>query len=278
MDASHLRKAALAAAAAFAGVTAAVGGVAFLFWQEGLAARNHVGHQLGDRGPDADTVYRPEWGNPLRLVVAGDSVADSLGASQPSGTLGAQLALALAVHAHRSVELRTIAEVGARTHDVPGQIENLPDGWSPDVAVMIVGGNDLTGWVPMAESIELLEQVIAQFQRLGSSVVLGTCPDFDTLPSLPLPLRELGGQLSRRLASAQFKAATAAGSHPVLLGKAVRQVFLSDPRGMFAIDGFHPSDKGYESAARALVPALLVAYDGGRPTRRDHAATASPAV
>ncbi len=83
--------------------------------------------------------------------------------------------------------------------------------------------------------------------------MVGTCPDFDTLPSVPIPLRELGGQLSRRLATAQFKAATAADAHPVLMGKAVRQVFPSDPRGMFAIGGFHPSDRGYQQAALALV-------------------------
>ena len=265
MEVSKIGRISAAAAVAAAGVAAAVGGVAVLFHEEGKAAKAHVGHRLGDRGPDADTVYCAAWGNPLRLAVAGDSVADSLGATTAEATLGANLARALAEHAHRAVELRTIAVVGARTEGLPAQVNSLPEGFLPDITVIIVGGNDLTGHVPLADSIRALQDAIALLRGLGSEVVVGTVPDFDTLPSLPQPLREFGGQMSRRLAGAQFKAAAAAGAHPVLLGRAVRQIFLSDPRDMFSVDGFHPSSMGYRSASLALVPAVLAAYDGGLP-------------
>ena len=265
MDASSLRRVSMAGAIVTASVAATVGGVALLFRAEGRQAQEHVGHRLGDRGPDADAVYWPEWGNPVHLVIAGDSVADSLGAATPAATVGAILARALAGHAHRAVELRTIATVGARTEAVLAQLDTLPAGFIPDITVVIVGGNDLTGHVPLAESIMALQEVVQALQSLGSAVVLGTCPDFDTLPSLPQPLREFGGQMSRRLAAAQFTAAAAAGAHPVLLGRAVRQIFLSDPGDMFAVDGFHPSSLGYRAASLALVPALLDAFDAGHP-------------
>lgn len=265
MEVSQWRKASLAGGIVAASLAATVGGIALLFKAEGRAAQQTVGHRLGDNGPDADTVYRPEWGNPLRLVIAGDSVAASLGASTPKATLGAALALALAEHAGRAVELRTIAVVGAQTSAVLGQIATLPANFGPNVTVIIVGGNDLTNHIPLAASIKSLGLAIANVQALGSQVVVGTVPDFDTLPSLPQPLREFGGQVSRRLATAQFKAAAAAGAHPVLLGRAVRQIFLSDPRYMFSIDGFHPSSMGYRSASLALMPAVLAAYDDEYP-------------
>lgn len=274
MEITQWRKASLAGGIVAASLAATVGGIALLFKAEGRAAQLTVGHRLGDKGPAADTIYRPELGNPLRLVIAGDSVAASLGATTPNATVGAILALALADHAGRAVELRSIAVVGAQTAAVLTQIATLPAGFGPDVTVIIVGGNDLTGHIPLANSIKSLELAIANLQALGSQVVVGTVPDFDTLPSLPSPLREFGGQMSRRLATAQFKAATAAGAHPVLLGRAVRQTFLSSPQDMFSIDGFHPSSMGYRSAALALVPAVLAAYyadyegeyDGASPT------------
>lgn len=265
MEVTQWRKASLAGGIVAASIAATVGGIALLFRAEGRAAQQTVGHRLGDRGPDADAVYSPELGDPLRLVMAGDSVATSLGASMPLATVGANLALALAEHAGRAVELRTIAAVGAQTAQVLGQLAALPAGFGPDVTVIIVGGNDLTGHVPLADSIKSLGLVIANLRALGSEVVVGTCPDFDTLPSLPSPLREFGGQMSRRLATAQFKAAAGAGAHPVLLGRAVRQIFLQDPGDMFSTDGFHPSSLGYRSAAMALIPAVLAAYDDGFP-------------
>ncbi|MHA7270043.1 SGNH/GDSL hydrolase family protein [Arthrobacter sp. HLT1-20] len=265
MEITQWRKASVAGGIVAASLAATVGGIALLFKAEGRAAQLTVGHRLGDNGPDADTVYRPELGNPLRLVIAGDSVAASLGATTPKATVGAILALALADHAGRAVELRSIAVVGAQTSAVLGQIATLSAGFGPDVTVIIVGGNDLTNHVPLSDSIKSLELAIANLQALGSQVVVGTVPDFDTLPSLPSPLREFGGQMSRRLATAQFRAAAAAGAHPVLLGRAVRQVFLSDPRDMFSIDGFHPSSMGYRSASMALIPAVLAACEDPAP-------------
>lgn len=266
MDVSALRWAVVAASVAVGGVVATVGAVALLFREEGRVAQHHVGHRLGDRGPDADRLYYPgvkvlAQARPVRLAIAGDSVADSLGASGPATTLGAQLAHGLAAHAQRAVELRTIAVVGAKTAELTTQIQSLPRGAGDDLTVIIVGGNDVTNRVPLADSIRHLQEAVTLLQGRGSTVVVGTCPDFDTLPSLPQPLREFGGQLSRRLASAQFKAMSDAGARPVLLGRAVRQVFLADPQEMFSLDGFHPSDLGYRSAAAALLPAVFEAYD-----------------
>jgi lysophospholipase L1-like esterase len=258
---SLLRRAAMASAIVAGSVAATVGAVALLFRAEGHMAADAVGHRLGDRGPDADRVYRQSWGNPVRLLMAGDSVADSLGAATAPDTLGALLAVALSDHTHRAVELRTVAVVGAETSTVHEQIYALPSGYVPDIAVVIVGGNDLFHHVPTAQSVHELQDVIRQLRDLGSEVVVGTCPDFDTLPALPQPLREYGGQRSRRLALAQYRASVQAGARPVLLGRAVRKMFLQDPAEMFAVDKFHPSSMGYRGAARVMTPSVLDACD-----------------
>ena len=277
MEHSHLRKASVAATIVAASVGATVGAIALLFRAEGHQAEALVGHRLGDNGPDADAVYNPEWGNPVHLVMAGDSVAASLGASTSENTLGAILATFLSGHTHRAVELHTIAVVGARTSGVAAQLDVLEQlGFAPDITVLIVGGNDLTGHVSLSESVSELRRVIGRLCALGSEVVVGTCPDFDTLPSLPKPLREFGGQMSRRLASAQFKTAVAAGARPVLLGKAVRQLFLTNPTYMFAIDGYHPSSLGYQSASLALLPALQEAFNSAHLPKRSPTSSVPP--
>lgn len=258
-----LRRAALGAVIVAGSVGATVGAVALLFRAEGQMAADAVGHRLGDRGPDADRVYRQSWGHPIRLLLLGDSVADSLGAATASDTLGAILAAALSDHTHRAVDLRTVAVVGAETSSLHGQIDALPPGYGPDITVVIVGANDLTHHVPVAESVKALQDVIYRLRGMGSEVVVGTCPDFDTLPVLPQPLREYGGQRSRRLALAQYRAAVQAGARPVLLGRAVRKMFLAAPADMFAVDGFHPSSLGYQGAARAMIPSVFAAYDNG---------------
>lgn len=248
------------------GAAAAAGGAAFLFRAETLRAQRVVGHRLGDRGPDADGTYGAygaERGRPLRLLVAGDSVAGSLGAASPEATLGAVVAEALSGHARRTVELRTVAVVGAETAQIHDQLDDLPAGYRPDIVLIIVGGNDITRRLPVATSVHDLQGVLHRLRRNGAEVVVGTCPDFYTLPALPRPLRDVGGRLSRRLAQAQYKAAVAMGARPVLLGRAVRQVFLAAPQEMFAIDGFHPSSLGYLRAAQVMLPAVLAAYDHG---------------
>ncbi len=242
---------------------AIVGGAAALFVAEGRVAARAIGAPLGDVAPDADGVYNPERGDPIRLLMVGDSLAASLGAATASETVGALLARGLSQHTNRAVELRTVAVVGAETTHVPGQLDTLPLDYAADIAVVVVGGNDIIQRVPVAASARTLQGVLQRLRASHCEVVVGTCPDFDTVRPLPVPLREVGGQLSRRLAEAQHRAAVAAGARPVSLGKLLHQPFWDNPAVMFAIDGFHPSSMGYERASAALLPAVLDAFDFG---------------
>ncbi|MDH2413434.1 SGNH/GDSL hydrolase family protein [Nocardioides sp. CER19] len=257
----------LGAVAVTAGVAGAVGalgaavgvGARHLLKRQAAAARALIGKPLGEVAPEADKVYKRRYGDPIRLLVLGDSIAAGLGAEDGSGTLGARLAKKIAKATHRSVDLTTAAVVGTESAQVMAQIEALPPTYDPDVAVVIVGGNDVIHRVPVAESAQHLAEVVARLRERGVPVVVGTCPDLGALRAVPNPLRALGSRASRQLAAAQTEAALDAGAYVVSLAKIVGPFFITNPDEMFSLDRFHPSELGYRRTAEALLPSVLVA-------------------
>jgi lysophospholipase L1-like esterase len=230
-----------------------------LLQRQADAARRLIGKPLGEVRLDADKKYKKKYGAPIDLLVVGDSLAAGLGAELPKETLGARLASRLAKTTRRSVRLRTVAEVGAETSMLADQLDRLPPAYRPDVAVIVVGGNDVTHRVPVSESVRHLEDAIAALRARGAGVVVGTCPDLGALRPVPQPLRTLGSMASRQLAEAQGRAAVRAGAHAVSLAHVVGPFFITNPDEMFSLDRFHPSAAGYKRTATALLPSLLAA-------------------
>ena len=255
---------AVAVTAGVAGAVGAVGAVAgigakHLLRRQAAAARALIGKPLGERAPDADKRYKKRYGDPVQLLVLGDSIAAGLGAEDGSGTLGARLATKIAKATHRSVDLTTGALVGTESSQVMAQVEALPPAYRADVAVLVVGGNDVIHRVPVAESVKHLTEVVGRLRELGTPVVVGTCPDLGALRAVPNPLRALGSRISRQLAAAQARAALDAGAHVVSLAKVVGPFFITNPEEMFSLDRFHPSALGYRRTADALLPSVLLA-------------------
>jgi lysophospholipase L1-like esterase len=222
-------------------------------------ARRTIGKTLGEEAHSADRTYKKKYGNTIELLVLGDSIAAGLGAEKSKRTLGAQLASRLAKHTHRTVRLHTAAIVGAETSMLRAQLAALPTGYRPDVAVVVVGGNDVTHRVRVTDSVRHLAQAVSALQERGCQVVVGTCPDLSALALVPQPLRALGGRSSRRLAEAQRTVVTDLGARAVSLAHVVGPFFLAQPDEMFAIDRFHPSGAGYRRTAKALLPSVLAA-------------------
>ncbi len=241
----------------------ALTGSSFAAWQllrtQASLARRTIGKALGEEAHSADRTHKKKYGDPIELLVLGDSIAAGLGADRPRHTLGAQLAKRLAKHTHRTVRLHTAAVVGAETSMLRAQLAGLPTGYRPDVAVVVVGGNDVTHRVRVSESVSHLAQAVSALQEHGCAVVVGTCPDLSALASVPQPLRALGGRSSRRLARAQRTVVTDLGARAVSLAHVVGPFFLAQPDEMFAIDRFHPSGAGYRRTAKALLPSVLAA-------------------
>lgn len=238
---------------------AAAGGARELLRRQAALARQRIGKPLGETAIDADRIWKRSYGDPLRLLMLGDSIAAGLGAERRKETLGARIARGLAKDLHRSVELRTAAVVGSESSALAGQLDAVPTSYLPDVAVVVVGGNDVTHRVPVTESVAHLEAAVARLRARGAVVVVGTCPDLGALREVPQPLRSLASRSSRQLALAQREAAVRSGAHAVSLADAVGPFFLTNPHEMFSLDRFHPSPLGYRRTAEALVPSILAA-------------------
>ncbi len=250
-------RAAIIGATAVGGAGVVLGGRALLHRQAAIA-RTRIGKPHGEEAIDADRVWRKGFdGPPLDLLVLGDSIAAGLGAERRKDTLGARVAKGVGARIKRPVRLRTAAVVGSESSALRAQLDALPPGYRADVAVIVVGGNDVTHRVPISASVAHLTDAIRRLRSSGTAVVVGTCPDLGALRPVPQPLRALGSRLSRRLANAQAVAASAAGARPVSLRRAVGAVFISDPHEMFSLDRFHPSALGYRRTAMALVPAVV---------------------
>jgi lysophospholipase L1-like esterase len=238
---------------------AAAWGARAVLKHQAAIARQAIGKPLGEDAPRADRVYKKRHGGTIDLLVLGDSIAAGLGADGPRGTLGARLARQVSKRTERAVRLRTAAVVGSESSMLAGQLASLPADYAPDVTVVVVGGNDVTHRVPVAESVAHLEACLLELRERGSAVVVGTCPDLGALTPVPQPLRTLGSRASRQLAAAQQQAALRHGAWVVSLADVVGPFFITNPDEMFSLDRFHPSSLGYKRTAKAMLPSVLAA-------------------
>ncbi|XBB65271.1 SGNH/GDSL hydrolase family protein [Nocardioides sp. WV_118_6] len=271
---SRTRKALVAAGVALAGIGVTTGGGRELLRRQAAIARARIGKPLGEEAIPADKVWKRKSydGPPLRLLVLGDSIAAGLGVERPKDTLGARIARGLAAELRRPVALRTAAVVGSESSALAGQLDGLPASYRADVAVVVVGGNDVTHRVPVATSAQHLEEAVARLRAQDTGVVVGTCPDLGALRPVPQPLRSLGSRMSRQLASAQAEVAVRNGAHAVSLAHVVGPFFITNPDEMFSLDRFHPSALGYKRTAQALLPSVLAALGHDLPVPFGHRA------
>ena len=250
----------LAAAAAYGG-----GGVSLLgaslygvLVTEAKLARRTIG-ELEDPVRDATGWYgkgRP--GPALNIALLGDSSATGYGVDTVEQTPGAHLASGLAEATDGRVYLREFCAVGAQTSDLTQQIDQALE-IGPDVAVILVGTNDVTHRVRPSESVRLLELGVRRLRDAEVEVVVGTCPDLGTIEPIPPPLRQVARSWSRRLAAAQTIAVVEAGGRTVSLGSILGPEFAASPTVLFGPDQFHPSAAGYASLASVLLPSVLAA-------------------
>ncbi len=150
------------------------------------------------------------------------------------------------------------------------QLAGLPAGYHPDVAVVIVGGNDVTHRVRTSESVRHLREAVQTLLDAGTAVVVGTCPDLGALTAVPQPLRSLARLASRQLAAAQGDLVVGLGGHVVSLADVVGPFFIAQPDQMFAVDRFHPSSAGYRRTAKAMLPSVLAALGHEPPSPAGH--------
>ncbi|HEU5030074.1 MAG TPA: SGNH/GDSL hydrolase family protein [Spirillospora sp.] len=248
----------IAAAAAYGGggITA-LGGITFgLLVAEAKLARKIIQATPNGDPPVADGLYGGAFaGPPLSLVMLGDSTGAGLGVHTAEETPGAMLASGLAAIAGRPVRMTNVARSGARSAELAGQTDRALQA-RPDLAVIMIGSNDVTGRVPPGTSVRYLSDAVVRLRAAGCQVVVGTCPDLGTIKPLMQPLKWIARRASRQLAAAQTIAVVEHGARSVSLGDLLGHEFAADPISMFSEDRYHPSARGYAAAAAAVLPSM----------------------
>jgi len=248
----------VAVKAAYGGGTfGGLAGVTFaLLATEAKLARRAIGTPT-EQAPVATGSYgRGRRGDtPLRLVLLGDSAAAGLGCERADQTPGALLAGGIARDLRRRVELEVVAVTGARSADLDVQVARAV-GRPLDVAVLIVGANDVTHRVPIAGATRDLARAVRSLRAVGAVVVVGTCPDLGTVKPVMQPLRTIAAHWSRRLAAAQTVATVGENGIAVSLGDLLVRDFSEQPQ-LWSADRFHPSADGYRRVVDVLLPSVL---------------------
>src|SRR6478752_9374662 len=142
-------------------VVTGAAGLSALLWGEVKLAERRIPIAKDPPPPSDDTVWaamgvsrtRP----PIRIAMLGDSLAAGYGTFRDRDTSGAQIAIGISEAARRPVHLTNVAVVGAESGDLPAQFERL-DRSRPELAIVVIGANDVTARVKPKIAIRFLEQ------------------------------------------------------------------------------------------------------------------------
>jgi len=205
----------------------------------------------GTDGPRADEP-------PLTVALLGDSSAAGYGLVEAPETPGALLGQGVADWSGRRVHLRDLAVVGAVSSDLDIQVERAL-AYQPDVAVILVGANDVTHLVRPSVSSGHLVRAVERLRESGVAVLVGTVPDLGSIKPILPPLRHLARAWSRRIAAEQTIRSVRAGARTVSLADILGPEFRANRDFLFGPDKFHPSAAGYAALAEVLLPSALAA-------------------
>lgn len=192
----------------------------------------------------------------VELAAFGDSAMAGVGVNQVEDSLPVQLGQRVADALGRPVHVVGYARSGARTIDVmTGQVAGLRR--PPDVSVLVVGTNDVTGLTTLATLARSSRALLDALESLGAPVVMSSLPEFRAMRLVPHPLMEAVIAYGALVGAVQRRAAA---MRPLVrfvdVVGAIGPEFVRD-RGMLSTDRFHPSAAGYGRIADTLVPTVL---------------------
>ncbi|SCX57982.1 Lysophospholipase L1 [Klenkia marina] len=191
------------------------------------------------------------------LAVLGDSIAFGTGAARPADAIGPRLVAALAEDGVDAT-LQVVAVPGAVSAALAGQVRSVT---RCDLALVVVGANDLTRLVPPATAAEQLGAAVQDLRLLGADVLVVPAPDLSTVPWVPPAFQALVATASAELQRRQTGAVRAAGGVAVPIGTELGERFRAQP-ALFSADRFHPSSAGYALIAEALAPVVRAVARG----------------
>ena len=194
--------------------------------------------------------------SPLRLVVLGDSIAYGTGARHRDDTLGPRLSAVLADDGF-DVDLHVLAVPGAVSAHLGAQVRRA-EPLRADLAVVVIGANDLARFVPVELAAADLVAAVTALRSGDTDVVVVPAPDMSSVPFVPPAFRAAVRAACALLQQRQARDAEAAGATVADVAGEIGDAFALDP-ALFSADRFHPSSAGYRRIAAALAPTVLAA-------------------
>lgn len=183
-------------------------------------------------------------GQPLRILILGDSAAAGVGVSHQDEALLGQLRALLTPHYQVWWQLH--ATSGFRLVDVVQSLATRAQ-HPVDIVVVSVGVNDVTALTPIKRWQQHYQQLIEHLsqQQPAPYILCTAVPPMHAFWALPQPLRWLLGQRAHHL---NRVLAHLLGAYP--------QAHLLQPQiplqpDMLASDGFHPAAAAYQVWAQA---------------------------
>jgi lysophospholipase L1-like esterase len=192
----------------------------------------------------------------VKFAVLGDSIAYGQGASTLSDTAGSRLAAEL-TESGIPTTLHVFAVPGSRSDALAAQVIRAR-AWGAQLALIIIGANDLTHFVPPHVAATQLGDAVRELRRADVQVVVAPAPDLSVLPWIPAQVRVFVQAGSAALRQAQARAALSEGARVATIEGSLATGFAADPT-LFSADRFHPSSDGYAVIAAALSPAIRAA-------------------
>lgn len=182
----------------------------------------------------------------LRLLVVGDSSAAGVGVADQAQALALPLAKEVAARTGGPVAWQLVAQTGVNASEAIELVQRSGVA-AADVAVIVLGVNDVTSQTSAPRFVQQLERLVALL-RVRRAVFSGL-PPMHLLTAMPQPLRWYLGNYARWLDSA-------------LRGWCAEKGFgycasdwSTDP-GLLAEDGYHPGPSLYPRWAARLAAAV----------------------
>lgn len=184
----------------------------------------------------------------LSLLALGDSIIDGVGIDHIENALAVQFAHRLAERTERAVTWRIEGESGLDIMAVLDRLRSLAKETTPDLVLISVGVNDVTGLSSKQQWADRLSEFFETFhtQWPRARALFTGLPPMGDFPLPPQPLR---GTLGWRAAAFDRIAREVISGHEFAMHVPTR---IDPMMHGFCADGFHPSSESCNLWAREL--------------------------
>ena len=194
-------------------------------------------------------------GEPLRLLLIGESTVAGVGVTHFDQSLANCLAVALAERLGRPVRWRAYGENGITASAACERLLPLALAEPADLALLVFGVNDATHLTPSRRWQQALVAMADALSGRGCRVAFSAVPPLQHFSALPWLLRQLMGWRGSLLDCELQRLAQRLGALHCQLDIPFEPAYLAE-------DGYHPSALGYRCWADGLAERLTPVLSG----------------